>query len=125
MKFLFAVLVLIVALAFVIVIGGASRSSSIVVAATPPAAFKGTVTRIVKFNANSVAVSYSIKNTGGNPGTSNCSVYVQDPSGSFPGFFATLLPKTLNANHSSSGFTTVQVGVTGARYVTQGRIDCK
>ena len=124
MELLFMALVLIIVLAFAIVANGASRSSANPVGVAPPATFKGTVTQVAKLNEGSVNVRYILKNTGGSSGISNCSVYVQDPSGAFPGFFAPLVAKTLKANHSSKGLAIVLVGAPSPRYITQGWIDC-
>ena len=122
--FFLALVVVIIAFVAMISSGGLKSSSFAVGPTTTPAKFVGTVIRITLIDAHSVSVKYLIKNSGHSSGTPNCTLIVQDPSGSFPGYNATIITRSIQAGHKISSKMSVPVAGPGPQYITQGKINC-
>jgi len=125
MEFGFIGLVIIVIAAFIIATTGGAKASIYAGPATSPAAFKGSVLRVTLLSPHSLNVKYSIKNIGTLSGVPTCTIYIQDPSGAFPGFDAPVFSKSISAGHTSWSNMNVVVAGPGAQYVTEGKVSCR
>ncbi len=124
MELFFLALVMVI-IAFVAMISsGGLKSTSFAADPSTSAKFIGTVAHVAFVDGRSVSVKYSIKNGGHSSGTPNCTLTVQDPSGSFPGFSATIISRSISAGHTLSSKMSVPVAGPGPQYVTQGKIYC-
>jgi hypothetical protein len=120
----FLFLVLIVAAFTALTTSGGLRASAAVVDLPAIARFTGNVAEVTLTNPNSVDVKFSIKNNGGSTGVPNCTVMVQDPSESFPSFYAPVISGSIRAGHTLSGSMAIAVAGPGPQYVTQGKLSC-
>lgn len=120
----FVGLVALVAVVVGIVSSGTFESTSVAVVPVSAPSFIGSVTHVSLINQSSVSVNYSIKNRGHSPATPNCTIMVQDPSGSFPSFYASISSRSISAGHSLSSKMIVSIAGPGPQYVTQGKIHC-
>ena len=124
MGLLFLSLVLLVVFAIYVVTSTNTKSSGIDTSKGQAANFTGVVTHIYAIDASLVSVSYLIKNTSKTVGLPDCNVYIQDPSGSFPGYNAHLIVNWTKPGMSTKGKIRVSVNNPGSRYVTQGVVNC-
>lgn len=115
--------ILVVAVVGVVTSGG-YETTSMAVAPVTSTAFTGSVTRVSLVDQRSVSVKFAIKNQGTFASTSNCTIVVQDPSGSFPSFSAAVTPRLILAGHTVSSKMIVAIAGPGPQYVTQGKIHC-
>lgn len=120
----FLLLVVLVVVAIFTVASTGMKSSATDTNPTQAAIFTGEVTHMRAMNYNTVVVSYTVKNSSKNRGLPDCNLYIQDPSGSFPGYSEHLTINWTNAGKTSSGKVNVAVSNPGSRYVTQGAITC-
>jgi hypothetical protein len=124
MGFLFLSLAILVVFAIYVVASTTTKSSITDTSQAQAANFTGVVTRIYPINASLVSVSYLIRNTSKSLGLPDCNVYIQDPSGSFPGYNAHLAVNWTKPGMSTKGMIRVSVNNPGSRYVTQGVVNC-
>lgn len=117
-------LVILVVVVVGIVTSGGFETTSMAVVPVTSTAFAASVTRVGLVDQRSVSVKYSIKNSGASPATSNCTIVVQDPSGSFPSFSAAVTPRLILAGHTVSSKMIIAIAGPGPQYVTQGKIHC-
>ena len=125
MEFGFIGLVIIVIAAFIIAATGGAKASTYAGPSSTAASFKGSVLRVTLLTPHSLNVKYSITNIGTSSGVPTCAIYIQDPSGAFPGFETPVFSKSISAGHTS--WSKISVGVTGpgAQYVTEGKVSCR
>lgn len=124
MEFGFIGLVLIVIVAFIFAASGGAKTPAYAGSAATTNSFKGSVLRVTLLNSHSIAVKYSITNIGALPGVPTCTIYIQDPSGAFPGFDAPVVSKPISPGHTSWSKLNIVVSGPGTQYVTQGKIRC-
>lgn len=117
-------LVILVVVVVGIVTSGGFETTSMAVAPVTSTPFAGSVTGVSLVDQRSVSVKFAIKNKGAFAATSNCTIVVQDPSGSFPSFSAAVTPRMILAGHTVSSKMMVAIAGPGPQYVTQGKIHC-
>ena len=120
----FVALVAIIAVFVAIVSSGGFESTSVAVVPVSAPSFTGSVTHVRLINQHSVSVNYLIKNRGHSAAIPNCTIMVQDPSGSFPSFYASISSRSIPAGHSLASKMIVSIAGPGPQYVTQGKIRC-
>ena len=125
MGLLFLSLALLVVFAIYVVATTTTKSSRLDTSQAQAANFTGVVTQIHPISVSLVSVNYLIRNTSKTIGLPDCSVYIQDPSGSFPGYNAHLTVNWIKPGMSTKGMIRVPVNNPGSRYVTQGVVNCK
>ena len=124
MEFGFIGLVIVVIAVFIMVASGGAKTPAHASAPITSASFKGSVLQVTLLNPHSINVKYSIRNTGSRAGVPTCTIYIQDPSGAFPGFDAPVVSKSISAGHTSWSKMQIAVGGPGTQYVTQGKVRC-
>jgi len=124
MEFGFIGLVLIVIVAFIFAASGGAKTPAYAGSPTTTTSFKGSVLRVTLQNSHSITVKYSITNIGVLSGVPACSIYIQDPSGAFPGFDAPVVSRPISAGHTSWNELNIVVSGPGTQYVTQGKVRC-
>ena len=87
--------------------------------------FTGAVSRVTASGSHSVNVSYRLKNVSDIAGVPNCSLYVDDSSGSFPGYYETIISNEIGAGKTVTGKLNILIGAPGSSNVSRGRITCK
>jgi hypothetical protein len=86
MEFGFLALVLAVVATFLVLISNGTPSVALDTSPVTAAKFSGEVVGIKAISNELVSVRYVVKNISSPSGTPICSIYVADPSGSFPGY---------------------------------------
>ena len=120
----FLALMLLVVVAFFTVASTGVKSSATDTNPVQAAIFIGDVTHMRALNNYTIAVNYAVRNSSKNIGLPDCNLYIQDPSGSFPGYSAHLVINWTKAGKTSTGKISIPVSSPGSRYVTQGAITC-
>lgn len=124
MKLGFLGLILIVMIAFLYVASTGVKSSAIDTSIHQAATFTGAVTSLQATNDHVVLVNYRVKNISKSLGLPSCNLYIQDPSGSFPGYSAHLTINWTKPGMTSIGKIAIPVSSPGSKYVTQGNVSC-
>ena len=120
----FVGLVVLIAVFVGIVSSGGFESASVAVTPVSLPSFVSSVTHVNLVNQHSVSVKYFIKNRGHSSAIPNCTIMVQDPSGSFPSFYTSITTRSLLPGHSLASKATIAIAGPGPEYVTQGKIHC-
>ena len=117
-------LVLIVIVAFIFATSGGAKTPAYAGSPITTTSFKGSVLQVIALNPHSITVKYSITNIGALSGVPTCTIYIQDPSGAFPGFDAPVISKPISAGHTSWSKLNIFVDGPGTQYITQGKVRC-
>ena len=125
MEFGFLALVLAVVATFLVVISNGTPSVALDTSPVTAAKFSGEVVGIKAISNNLVSVRYVVKNISSPSGTPICSIYVADPSGSFPGYSNELVMKSIKGGQNFSSYINIPLHSPGSRYVTQGSVSCR